>query len=260
MGSHFAVVASLALAILFSPETLVLGLVIAGDRKVPRAASLAFAAGAVIGIAFATGIGLWIALASGTEGADRHSGWPGFIVRVVIATALLVLGIYKAVNAFRGKPISDVTEPDYRPGKLRSALNSRFPTLMRRLDPAADLSASARIVRAGLAGFAVCGLHPKVFPIAIAAGHQIMQITDPGARAMAVAIFAAISVVPAVLPRRPRPGEPRCRRSDQTVLRAHHEGPWSPDHGGAATRCWNLRGLRGLARDAHPVGTRSRNR
>ncbi len=58
MGSHFAVVASLALAILFSPETLVLGLVIAGDRKVPRAASLAFAAGAVIGIAFATGIGL----------------------------------------------------------------------------------------------------------------------------------------------------------------------------------------------------------
>ena len=200
MGSHFAVVASLALAILFSPETLVLGLVIAGDRKVPRAASLAFAAGAVIGIAFATGIGLWIALASGTEGADRHSGWPGFIVRVVIATALLVLGIYKAVNAFRGKPISDVTEPDYRPGKLRSALNSRFPTLMRRLDPAADLSASARIVRAGLAGFAVCGLHPKVFPIAIAAGHQIMQITDPGARAMAVAIFAAISVVPTVLP------------------------------------------------------------
>jgi threonine/homoserine/homoserine lactone efflux protein len=71
---------------------------------------------------------------------------------------------------------------------------------MRDMDPAADMSASGRVARAGLAGFAVCGLHPKIFPIAIAAGHQIVQIANPASRAAAIAIFAAISVVPALLP------------------------------------------------------------
>ncbi len=61
MSAHLAVLATLALAILFSPETLVLGLVIASDKKVPRQASFAFALGAILGIAFATGIGVWIA-------------------------------------------------------------------------------------------------------------------------------------------------------------------------------------------------------
>ena len=35
MSSHFVVLATLALAILFSPETLVLGLVLSSDKKVP---------------------------------------------------------------------------------------------------------------------------------------------------------------------------------------------------------------------------------
>lgn len=177
-----------------------LGLIIAGDKVAPRRASFTFAVGAILGIAFATGIGLLIAHISGAEVTTRHHSWPGFVVRVLIAGALLSLGVYKAVNALRGNPIGDVSEPDHRPGKLRSALTRRFPKLMRGIDPAADLSAPARIVRAGLAGFAVCGLHPKVFPIAIAAGHQIVQIANPASRAAAIAIFAAISVVPAVPP------------------------------------------------------------
>ena len=49
MSAHLAVIATLALAILFSPETLVLGLVIASDKKVPRQASFAFALGAIVG-------------------------------------------------------------------------------------------------------------------------------------------------------------------------------------------------------------------
>ena len=177
-----------------------LGLIIAGDKVAPRRASVVFAVGAILGIDFATGIGLWIAHLSGAEVTTRHHSWPGFVVRVFIAGALLSLGIYKAVKALRGNPIADVSEPDHRPGKLRSALTRRFPKLMRGIDPATDLSASGRVVRAGLAGFAVCGLHPKIFPIAIAAGHQIVQIANPASRAAAIAIFAAISVVPAVLP------------------------------------------------------------
>ncbi len=65
MSTHLAVLATLALAILFSPETLVLGLIVASDKKVPRQASFAFAVGAIAGIAFATGIGVVIAHLTG---------------------------------------------------------------------------------------------------------------------------------------------------------------------------------------------------
>ena len=46
----------------------------------------------------------------------------------------------------------------------------------------------------------MCGLHPKVFPIAIAAGHQIVQITDRPARTLGIVLFAVIAVVPALVP------------------------------------------------------------
>ena len=201
MSSHFAVLASLALAIFFSPETLVLGLIIAGDQRVPRLAASAYAVGGVVGTGFSTGIGLWIAHATDTGGSSTdHHGWAGFIVRVVIAAALLTIGFRRAVNAVRKKPISDISEPEHRPGKLRVVLDRHFPTLARQFDPSADLPVPWRIARAGLAGFAICGLHPKVFPIAIAAGHQIMQISDPRERVLGIAIFALISVVPALVP------------------------------------------------------------
>ena len=196
MSSHFAVLASLALAIFFTPETLVLGLIIAGDKKVPRAAAFAFAAGGVFGIAFATGIGLWIAHAAGTGPHTPHHGWPSFLVRVAIALALLTIGVRRAVSAMRRKPIPDVAEPEHQPSRIRAELTRRFPSL----DPDADLSVQRRISRAGLAGFAICGLHPKVFPIAIAAGHQIVQIERPGERLSGIVLFAVISAIPALLP------------------------------------------------------------
>jgi hypothetical protein len=201
MSSHFAVLASLALAIFFSPETLVLGLIIAGDKKVPRLAAFAFAAGGVIGIAFATGIGLWIAHAAGAGAtAPTHHGWPGFVLRLLIAAALLTIGVRRAINALGKKPISDISEPEHTPGRLRAALSRRFPALARQFDLEADLSVGQRIRRAGLAGFAMCGLHPKVFPIAIAAGHQIMQISDRPQRTLGIVLFAVIAVIPALLP------------------------------------------------------------
>lgn len=201
MSSHFAVLASLALAIFFSPETLVLGLVVAGDKKAPRLTALAFAVGGILGIAFATGIGLWIAHAAGAgTAAPDHHGWPGFIVRLVIAGALLTIGFYRALNALRHKPIADVSKPEHQPGRLRAALTRRFPTVMHQLDPGADLPVSRRVTRAGLAGFAMCGLHPKVFPIAIAAGHQIVQIPDRPMRTLGIVLFAVIAVVPALVP------------------------------------------------------------
>ncbi len=197
MSSHFAVLASLALAIFFSPETLVVGLIIAGDKRVPRLAAAGYALGGILGIAFSTGIGLWIAHASGTEThATSHHGWPGFVVRVVIAVALVTIGVRRAVNALRRKPIPDVAAPEQKPSAIRTALTRRFPSL----DPEADLPVPRRVGRATFAGFAMCGLHPKVFPIAIAAGHQIFQIDQPGQRTLGIVMFAVIAVIPALLP------------------------------------------------------------
>lgn len=201
MNSHLAAVATLALAILFSPETLVLGLILAGDKRNPRLAAFAFALGGIAGIAFATGIGLLISHLTGTSAAPRHHDtWAGFSVRVAIAGVLLIIGLTRALSAVRHKPIPDITRTEQQPGRLRTELNQRFPALMKQFQPNADLSTRQRVRRAVLAGFAMCGLHPKVFPIAIAAGHQISQITAPGERTLAIVLFGVISVVPALLP------------------------------------------------------------
>ncbi|MBI3214654.1 MAG: GAP family protein [Mycobacterium sp.] len=202
MTTHLTVIATLALAILFSPETLVLGLIVASDKKVPRQASLAFAFGAIAGIAFATGIGMLVAHLTGGAGgsAAHHNSWPAFLIRVVIAVALLVIGGYRAIAAVRHKPIADVSEPDHQPSRLRTRVTERFPALGRQLNPQADLPVRQRITRAAAAGFAVCGLHPKVFPIAIAAGHQLLEISDPSERTLGIVVFAVIAVVPALAP------------------------------------------------------------
>jgi hypothetical protein len=93
---------------------------------------------------------------------------------MAIALALLTIGARRAVSALLRKPIPDVAKDESKPSKFGAALTRRFPSL----DLNADLPVSRRVGRAGLAGFAMCGLHPKVFPIAIAAGHQIVQIAN----------------------------------------------------------------------------------
>ncbi len=228
MSTHLAVLATLALAILFSPETLVLGLIVASDKKVPRQASFAFAVGAVAGIAFATGVGMLIAHLTGTPDVPHHDSWPGFVVRILIAAALLAIAIHRAIGAVRHKPIADVSEPDHQPSKLRARITEHFPALARRLSPQADLPVRQRITRAALAGFAVCGLHPKVFPIAIAAGHQLLQITDRSERLLGVVVFAAIAVVPALAPaviEMVSPGaSSRIKDSYERIMKVH--GRW----------------------------------
>ena len=229
MSSHLAAVATLALAILFSPETLVLGLIIAGDRKNPRLAACAFAVGAIVGIAFATGIGLLVAhFTSPHESVTHHGTWAGFTVRVIIALVLLYIGLSRAVNALRHKPITDITKDDQKPSRLRAELDKRFPALMREFQPGVELTPRQSITRGLIGGFAMCGLHPKVFPIAIAAGHQITQITGIGERAAGIVIFAVISVIPAVVPaiiELLHPGSPaRIKESYERFMKVH--GRW----------------------------------
>ena len=201
MSAHFAAVATLALAILFSPETLVLGLIIAGGKSHPRLAAAGFAAGGILGITFATGIGLAIARSAGADGTtEHHSTWAGCTVRVVIAAVLLAIGLSRALNAIRQKPITDPTKTEQRPSRFRAALEHRFPSVARQFQPDAQFTSRQSLTRGLAGGFAMCGLHPKVFPIAIAAGHQITQVTGSGERVLAIVLFAVISVVPALLP------------------------------------------------------------
>jgi hypothetical protein len=210
VSTHIAVIGTLALALLFSPETL----------------TSAFAAGAIAGIAFATGIGVGIAALTGGPDASsaHHTSWPGFVVRLLIAAALLAIGLRRALGAIRHKPIADVSKPERRPSKLRTRLVERFPGL----DPKAELPARQRITRAGLAGFTVCGLHPKVFPIAIAAGHQILEIGDRGERTLGAVVFAVIAVIPALAPtviEIVRPGAAgKIKDSYERIMKVH--GRW----------------------------------
>lgn len=229
MSSHFAALATLALAIMLSPETLVVGLIMASDKKVPRLAAAAFAIGAIVGIAFATSIGLWVAHATGSDNHTEHQGtWPGFIVRVVLASTLLILGLHRAVNALRKKPITDPSKPEQKPSKVHAWLLDHFPKAMAQFGPDVDLSVRQRVARSAMAGFAMCGIHPKVFPIAIAAGHQITQIGTPAERGLGIAVFAAISVVPAVAPFvidvvRPG-GATRIKEGYERIMKVH--GRW----------------------------------
>lgn len=230
MSSHLAAVATLALAILFSPETLVLGLIIAGDRRNPRLAASAFAVGGIVGIAFATGIGLLIASLSGTsaETATHHNTWPGFIVRVVIAAVLLVIGLSRAANALRRQPITDLTKTEQKPSRFREVATKYFPSFMAEFEPGAELTRAQSAKRGFIGGFAMCGLHPKVFPIAIAAGHQITQLDGRGERLLGVILFAVISVTPALLPaiiETVRPGSAaRIKDGYERIMKIH--GRW----------------------------------
>ena len=230
MSSHLAAVATLALAILFSPETLVLGLIIAGDRRNPRLAASAFAVGGVAGIAFATGIGLLIATLSGTsrEEVTHHNTWPGFIVRVVIAAVLLFIGLTRVANALRHQPITDLTKTEQKPSRIRQVATKYFPSFMAEFEPGVELSTRQSAQRGFIGGFAMCGLHPKVFPIAIAAGHQITQLTGRGERALGVILFALISVIPALLPaviEFIRPGSAaRIKEGYERIMKVH--GRW----------------------------------
>lgn len=228
MDTHLAAVATLALAMFFSPETLVLGLIIASDRRNPRLAAYAFAIGGVVGITFSTSIGLLIAHLSGDDGSARHSSWPGFLVRVVLAAVLLAIGLTRARNAIRREPISDISKPEQKSSRIATALKEHFPAVMRQFEPGVELAPRQSALRGLLGGFAMCGLHPKVFPVAIAAGHQISQITEVEQRSLAVVVFAAIAVVPALLPaviETVRPGASgRIKEGYERIMAAH--GRW----------------------------------
>ena len=200
MNAHIAVLASLGTAILLSPEVTVLGLIAASDRRIARTFSWVFPVGTVLGLAFALFIGFML--------AEMHSmthtepSWTRFTIRAVLAAGLLVLGIYRVVNAIRHAPIEKT--PKLRERSLGHRFHlwftAHFPRISKLFDGGIDLPPARRAIRWGLLGFACTGIHPKVFPIATAAGHEALLMASADDRVAGILLFSAIALVPGVIP------------------------------------------------------------
>ena len=200
MNPYIAALASLGLAILLSPEITVLGLIAASDRRIPRTCAWVFALGAAVGLAFALWIGFM--MANSYKPSHTEPTWTGFIVRSVIATLLLAVGTVRMVNAIRHKPVEKTPEQRERSllHRLKVWFTARFPWVAAIFDGKRDLPPARRAGRWGIIGFAVNGLHPKVFPIVAAAGHEALQMPTTDQRTFGVLLFAAIALVPSVVP------------------------------------------------------------
>jgi len=201
MSAHFTFLLSLGLAILLSPENLLIGLVMAGDRKCPRLAALTYAIGAVGGIALGLSIGFLVAPAPVAEGAPAHPTWTQFIVRALLAGLLVGFGLQRAVRAIRHAPIAG--EPGEQGDGSRPSLASRvkrwFAERFKGLG-GREIPVWRRAMRSGVIGFATVGIHPKCLSVSIAAGHQAMQLTAGSDRILGIVLFAAVALVPSVTP------------------------------------------------------------
>lgn len=201
MSAQLTVLASLGIAILLSPEILVLGLIMACDRRSPRLSALLYAVGAAIGLVLGLAIGSLVAPPAPAAATPAAPTWGEFIVRVLIAGLLVGVGVQRAINAFRNAPIDTEAEarPDGKPKGSIAGLKARLASLFPG-GGAGELTLSRRAARAIGLGFATMGLHPKCVSVAIAAGHQAMQIPGEAARMLGFTVFAVIAMIPAIAP------------------------------------------------------------
>ena len=204
MNPHIAVLASLGVAILLSPEITVLGLIAGSDRRIPRTCAWVFGIGSILGLVFALAIGFGLAHAHGNPHPETPAdpSWTGFIIRSVIALGLLALGIYRITNAILHAPIEKTPEQRERTlgHRFHVWFKAHFPRVNAIFDGKLDLPPARRAGRWGFLGFACNGLHPKVFPIAIAAGHEMLQMKSDDERVVGILVFSAIALVPSLLP------------------------------------------------------------
>ncbi len=202
MNNYYAILASLGAAVLLSPEITVLGLVAASDRRHPRTYAWAFGIGTIVGLAFALVIGFLLAQTHPSTPQDHQSTWVGFIVRTSIASALLVVGMYRLVNAIRNAPIEKTPEQEERSWthRLGRWFKATFPAIAKRFDGSIEISTTEHALRWALLGFACDGLHPKIFPIVTAAGHEALQVPESGERAIGIVMFAVIALIPGLIP------------------------------------------------------------
>ena len=203
MTAHLTVLASLGVAILLSPEILVLGLIMACDKRAPRFVAWMYAVGAAAGLALGLAIGFLVAPAPHTETTVHSPTWLEFTVRAVIAAILLTVGVQRAVGAMNHAPVEGEAEAEGREHEGKKGITTKVKEWFKAKFPgfgATDLPLWRRATRSALLGFATMGIHPKSVGVAIAAGHQALQIAGSEDRTFGILLFAVISMLPAVAP------------------------------------------------------------
>lgn len=203
MTAHLTVLASLGIAILLSPEILILGLIMACDKRAPRFVAWMYAIGAALGLALGLTIGFIVAPAPHTDAAPHSPTWLEFAVRALIAAILLTVGVQRAIGAMQDAPIEGEAEAEGREHEGKKGITTKVKEWFKSKFPgfgAADLPTWRRATRSALLGFATMGIHPKCVGVAIAAGHQALQIAGDEDRSFGIIVFAAIAMLPAIAP------------------------------------------------------------
>ena len=168
MDATLTAIVSMGFAVALSPETFLPGMWIAGLKENALKKAWCYFAGGALGISLFLALGFFLDFTVPSE-----PSWTRFIIRLVLGTALILLGVYvllkkRAVNA----------QQKYERYEHRVSLR----------------------VALGL-GFLVTGLNIKVMSLSIAAGHQISASQDSmGMQIAELSTFFAIGVIPLILP------------------------------------------------------------
>lgn len=200
MINHYSILASLGSAVLFSPEVTAIGLVAASHRHKSQLCSWVFGIGTILGLTFALILGFIFAQTHIT--VHHEVTWRGFAVRIAIALALFIIGFYRLVITVRGVPIKKPKKIINRKllHFMRDWFSSHFPKSSKIFGNQGELSNSQLVIRWGLLGFYCGGLHPKIFPIVVAAGHQTLLVSSVDTRIIGLVIFLALAMIPGFVP------------------------------------------------------------
>jgi hypothetical protein len=213
---------SMGMVVLLSPETFILGLLMAAHKTRARLNSVVFFLGSAIGLFLAIGLGLWITPTT-TPGVE-HASWLRFAVRAGLGSALLYLGIFRAWQYFTGKD-DRVPKTKTPPPPWKAKLLSLLPSL----NSESTFPINAYYLGSTfLIGLFTTGLHPKTSILAITMGHQITRASGDEAKIFGFALFSVLALLPVAFPLflalfHPQAG-PRMKEKCTALLEEH--GRW----------------------------------
>lgn len=166
MNALIGKMVSLGLGIVISPEIIVIGLWVAGQKEEARKKAWLFCLGGVIGLLMSIVIG-FISGSAATPGPS----WTRFSLAAFVGTAMFILGLLAIFRKHKGLG---------RNGIFTRGISRRLAFLL---------------------GLVISALNIKVVSLAMTAGHQVSLFNGPDdAKMLALAIFLAISLLPMSVP------------------------------------------------------------
>ena len=187
MLSTLAVCASLGFGIFVSPEILIIGLLLASDRSHPRANTLGFLIGSVVGIALLLGAGYFLTHSTAPTHPSGFSWW----LRLIFGGGLVALGIHTLWKQLYRKP-----EAQPKENKLGAKLMKLLPVSE---EPRPGGPFPSLAICTGLS-FLLTVVHVKTIGLAMSAGHTLHAAPDRVAATVALTAFLALALFPTLFP------------------------------------------------------------